>query len=71
MLEDKELVEERRKNKIRYIKNYMRDNAKAYTFKFNKKYDQDIIQHLESQTNKQDYIRKLIYDDYIKQKEKK
>ena len=45
--------------------NYASDqkNAKSYTLKLSRKTDEDIIARLESQPNRQAYIKTLIRED--------
>lgn len=42
---------------------YDAKNSKTYSFKFNRKYDSDIIDRLDQQEKKQQYIKNLIRDD--------
>lgn len=39
---------------------YEKENTKMYCFKLNKKYDADIMEHLEGIKNRQGYIKDLI-----------
>lgn len=43
--------------------NYMKNNTKAYSFRFTKSTDSDIIEKLESVDNKVGYIKQLIRAD--------
>lgn len=51
------------KSVIKYQKTHM----KLFSFRFNKRTQADIIEHLESQENKAGYIARLIREDLIKQ----
>ena len=42
---------------------YNKANYKAYTFRFHKTHEADVIERLEEQLNKQGYIRELIKKD--------
>ena len=42
---------------------YNKANYKAYTFRFHKTHEADVIEHLEAQPNKLGYIRGLIRND--------
>lgn len=42
---------------------YDRENMRTYLLKYNKKYDSDIIEKLDSVESKQGYIRQLIQAD--------
>lgn len=45
---------------------YQKNNTKSYGVMFNKKYDAEIIQKLDSVPNKTEYIRSLIKADLEK-----
>ena len=42
---------------------YNKANYKAYTFRFHKTNEADVIERLESQPNKQGYLKELIRKD--------
>ena len=46
---------------------YDRENTRRINLKLNKKTDDDIIQHLESQENIQGYLKRLIRNDMMKE----
>lgn len=48
---------------------YDRENTRRINLKLNKKTDDDIIQHLESQENIQGYLKRLIREDMKKTRE--
>ena len=52
-----------RKAKNRITRKYHVRAMKAYTFRFHKVNDADVIAKLDSSTNKNDYIRRLILKD--------
>lgn len=52
-----------------YKAKYDKENTVQVKFKFNKNTDQDIIEHLNKQNNKQGYIKKLIRKDIGKEDE--
>lgn len=45
---------------------YDKDNTKRLYIKLNKNNDKDILEHLDTQLNKQGYIKDLIRDDIKK-----
>ena len=47
----------------RAVAKYDATNTKSFLLKLNKKTDADIIAHLEQQSNKLAYLKKLIRDD--------
>ncbi len=52
----------------RASKKYDQRNTKMISVKLNKKTDADILQHIAKQSNKQQYIKKLIRNDlYLKE----
>lgn len=53
-------------NKAEYDKKFHRENFKSYGLKLSKKTDADIIDALDQQENKTDYIKKLIREDLRK-----
>ncbi len=53
---------------LKAIRKYQQANTKAYQLKVNIKYDQDIINKLDSVENKQGYIKELIRQDINKDK---
>lgn len=65
-------VEEKKKKRKIYdsqrkaIAKYDRENTTQFKVKLNNKTDQDIIDHLRKQENKQGYIKRLIRDDMKK-----
>ncbi len=54
------------KNKLNYIRKYNALTYKTYCFRVNKDNESDIIAFLDSQENKQGYIKSLIRDDIKK-----
>lgn len=50
-------------NQKEYINQWKKDNCKQYAFRFNKELDKKIIQHLDKQEDKTNYIRTLIEKD--------
>lgn len=48
---------------IKAQKKYDKSKTKSFTFKFNKRTDADIINHLDGMENKQGYIKELIRKD--------
>lgn len=55
----KKTIEERR----RYQNQYKIDHTVKFTIRFINDKDQDIIDKLQSQQNKTDYLRRLVRDD--------
>ena len=49
--------------KIKYIEEYQKQNIKQIKINLNKKNDKDIIEKLNSKSNKQGYIKELIRKD--------
>ena len=49
-------------NKKRYDINYVKTQCKQYTLLLNKENDKDIIDFLESQTNRNGFLKQLIRD---------
>ena len=49
-------------NKLNYISNYNKENYKMYQFRV-KKNDEELIQKLDSVSNRNEYITNLILDD--------
>lgn len=47
---------------------YHRRAMKKFGFRFHKENDKEVIEKIESQTNKADYIRQLILQDIAKEK---
>lgn len=58
------LTEARKKARDKYNK----ENYKVVSFKLSKKYDEDIIEFLDEQENKQGYIKELIKQDMQRKK---
>ena len=52
-----------KKKYIDYISAYNRENTVAVCLRLNKKYDGDIINHLQRQRSKAGYIKELIRND--------
>lgn len=50
---------------------YKKNNTKQYNVVLNLKTDKALIEHMDSQSNKQGYIKTLIKDDMIKELYKK
>ena len=55
--------EERKKARITSIKKYQKSKTTVYSFRFHNEHDSKVIEKLNSQENKADYIRKLILND--------
>ena len=55
-------------DKQKYDLAYQKDNIKQVKFTLNKNTDQDVISHLEKQTNKNGYLKELIRKDIKKEK---
>ena len=55
--------EERKKARITSIKKYQKSKTTVYSFRFHNQYDKKVIERLNAQENKADYIRKLILND--------
>ena len=53
-------------DKQKYDLAYQKDNIKQVKFTLNKNTDQDVISHLEKQTNKNGYLKELIRKDMKK-----
>ena len=51
-----------RKAKLKYAK----ANYKEYRLRVNKKYDLDIIEHMENLPNKNEYLQRLVREDMNK-----
>ena len=52
-----------KENKKRYDINYVKTQCKQYTLLLNKENDKDIIEFLESQTNRNGLLKALIRDN--------
>lgn len=70
------MKEEAKKKKSIYDTNYIKNNCERFTINFNKVHDADIIEQLNKQENKRQYIRQLIRSDIedkkaLKEKNKK
>lgn len=52
-----------KENKRNYALKYQKDFYATVVVHFNRKYDQDIIDHLNSQPNKNQYIKELVKQD--------
>ena len=55
-------------DKKQYDIQYSKANVRQFLFKLNKQYDQEMIDFLDSQASKNDYIKQLIKADKEKQK---
>ena len=55
--------QESKKQQQAYAEQYNRIHCKQYKFRLNNKYESDLIEWLDSQPNKQGYIKQLIRDD--------
>lgn len=55
-------------DKKQYDIQYSKANVRQFLFKLNKQYDQEMIDFLDSQSSKNDYIKQLIKADMEKQK---
>ena len=55
--------EERKKARITSIKKYQKSRTTIYSFRFHNEYDKKVIEKLNSQANKADYIGQLILND--------
>lgn len=51
-----------KENKKRYDVNYVKTQCKQYTLLLSKEKDKDIIEFLESQTNRNGFLKALIRD---------
>jgi outer membrane protein assembly factor BamA len=54
-------------NKIKYNIDYKKNQVKQIKIELNRNTENDLIQHLEKQPNKQGYIKKLIIEDMKKE----
>lgn len=59
--------EQKRQARLRAVDKFNKESMKGYTFRFHRKNQADIIEHLESQKNKAGYIADLIKKDLIAQ----
>ena len=59
--------EQKKKSAQRAVSKFHKEHMKVYTFRFHKENQCDIIEHLESQSNKAGYIADLIRKDLIAQ----
>ena len=57
---------EKKFNQSEYIAEYVKENYKRFELRLNKKTEQDLIEHLDKQPNRNDYIRSLIKKDMQK-----
>ena len=55
------------KSRSVYVSGYIKENIRQFPFKLNKQYDQEMIEFLEKQENRNEYIRRLIEEDMKKQ----
>ena len=55
-----------KKERMEYIRQYEKVNVKAYRLRLNKITDKDVIDKIEEQPNKINYIRQLILADIRK-----
>ena len=53
-------------DQLEYIKQYAKENRTTVSVILSKKYDQDIIEHLETKPSKSGYIKGLIRADIQK-----
>ena len=51
------------KNQLAYIRQYEKENTVCYKFRYSKIYDEDVINRINQQSNKADYIRQLVRRD--------
>lgn len=56
-------TEEGFKKKNEYTQRYIKENKYTFSLSLNKKYDEEIINHLKKLDNKQSYIKELIKND--------
>ena len=61
-------TEEGMKKLALYKAQYDQENTRQIKFKFNKKTDADILEKLDSLSNKQSYIKRLIREDIARNK---
>jgi hypothetical protein len=54
-------------NKIKYNIDYKKNQVKQIKIELNRNTENDLIQHLEKQPNKQGYIKRLIIEDMKKE----
>ncbi|WP_072684413.1 hypothetical protein [Holdemania sp. Marseille-P2844] len=59
-------MEKKTFNQAAYVNEYKKKFYKQYAFRFSLKKDQAIINHLEKQTDKTNYIKSLIQRDIEK-----
>lgn len=59
----------RREANSKNVTRWQKANTKNYMFRFNFRNEQEIINHLEKQENKKQYIKALILADMEKNKE--
>ena len=55
-----------KKKKTEYTNQYIKENLKAYVFKFSRITEQELIDQIDRQPNKQGYIKRLIIEDIKK-----
>ena len=55
----------------RAVKKYQKKNTKAFSVRFNKNTEPEIVDKLESQENVTNYVRSLIKEDLKKEKNNK
>ena len=60
-------TEEGYKKKKEYTQRYIKENKYTFSLSLNKKYDEEIINHLKKLDNKQKYIKDLIIEDMKKE----
>jgi hypothetical protein len=59
------------KNKLKYIKEYGKLHSRQVYVQLNKEKDKDVLEFLETQPSKANYIRQLIRQDIQRRKESK
>ncbi len=57
------MTKESKQKQYKYIADYKKKNIRRILLEFRKDSEADLIQHLDSQPSKNDYIRKLIRND--------
>lgn len=60
------MTKESKQKQYKYITEYKKKNVRRILLEFRKDSEADLIQHLDSQPSKNDYIRQLIRKDMQK-----
>ena len=69
-MERKYLSKKAKKNYDAYQQNYRKEKTRTFTIKLSKEKDADIIEYLDSETNKADLLRRLIRNEIQQEKHK-